>query len=157
MREAQKGNLEKLDKVTVATIQSSKYDIYSPLLSNQMFMYQEELKGVFMLFLPQLKHKLFCLLDQELRKSTFYFAPMLDNVACFSEEASTCNLDASHIDKVAVYKEKLPNTHIFRVSEPNTIVVLVSTMVAECILRRNIEGLYFSPVTQVKGKDKNAK
>jgi len=132
----------------------SEYNEYPDALSRQIFVVREPLKQVFDMFVPDLTYKILCAMDLPNRKRAYYYAPQLPSIECYSEQ-SDANLNRSAIHSLRLKKECIGDNDIFRVGGINEHVVIVTLGVAECILRRKLNGIRLNRVgfeTPQKGR-----
>lgn len=141
IQEAINGNIIPLKFMSVGFVKPSQYNWYPEVLDSQrVFMVQEDVKKVFSLYLPDAEYRHFCILDKANMVYKYYYVPQLDLIDCLSNESKS-NLDKSVFDKIVLKKEEIVSRDIFRVSNINTTMVIVSLAVAESLLRRDVFGI----------------
>ena len=141
--EASNGNVLLLKRDNVLPVTPAVTDIFPSVLDRQIFMVSRAVLNVILLFDLELQYRYFYLHDVKAKKFYSYYAPNIEMIDCLST-ASVSNFDLSVVKKVVIKRDALPCTPLpefFRVSNVEDCIVAISLEVAECILRRPVEGV----------------
>lgn len=141
MREAVRGDLSKLDVLTVLKVESNSGCRFSELLSWQLFLYKDSIKEVFDAYIPELEHKGFGLMDMTTKQICYYSCPGLRVHTALSEKSELRPLRDRRLILDSRKLRDLDYPDIFRMGELDEQAVAVSLPVAESLLRREIEGI----------------
>jgi len=117
---------------------SKKENQYIDILSQQFFMVTEMVKEVFSLYVPEIKYKVFCVIDNRYKIYEYYFAPILSRVSYKDMHPDPASLE--------ITAEQIGDKPIFRIDSQYDNIVVVSLEIAESLLRREIVGAKFLPV-----------
>ncbi|NBI70151.1 hypothetical protein D3Z50_03540 [Clostridiaceae bacterium] len=117
------------DKNVVFSNSAKEHDRVD-ILDSQMFAVSRPVKDVFRIYIPSMKFKQFCILNNELNSHALYYAPILKSIPCLK----SCDKDA-----LVLYKGKIGREPVFRIQDIQADRVIIRLDVAESLLRRNIK------------------
>lgn len=131
-----------LKRSVIIKVLPSKFNYYPDILDQQLFLVKDWLKKVILSYQPTTKFHTFYVMDNVNRKLYPYYLPELPALDCFSQK-SEANVNISRITTLFIRREQkgINDYGIFRVDNVLCHTVLVSTALAESILRRNPDGL----------------
>ena len=135
-----------LGELTVLKAYTFRGSFFAELLDRQVFMYKEQMKEVFGMYLPDLEYKRICILDYDDKDiHAYYSAPALQIVPAALQNGTMPLSSASKpcLDRKVLEDLDMPD--IFRLAAPNKHII-VSLPVAESLLRRGIPGIILTHI-----------
>ena len=142
-REAVRGNVTALPRMSATYVNSSKINVYPDLLDRQLFMVKDNLLEVFMQFVQKIEIRDICLLDNLLDVQEIYHIPNLEIVDCIAE--------SSEQGVIILDSDAVEDRDLFRAASKSDgpAVVIVSLLLAESILRRSPTGVMLERITLI--------
>lgn len=127
-------------------VESKASNVYTDILSEQIFIVKEQIFDLMMLLNSSLRYKTLFLSDYKYNEQHFYYVPLLPVLDCLSDSSQykSGNIE----EKIIIRKlDRYPDMFIVKpTGNKKDRIVIVALPLAEAILRRNPMGVRFERV-----------
>lgn len=142
-----KEDFNSLKHLHVAYFDNSEQTEICDILEDPAFMVSDALRGVFLLYEPEMEFKGVQLFANDLEDETspLYWLPYIPPVSCLGAESR--KYTNGMLESIVMDREApIGGRHIFRVADILEYKVIISLPVAESMIRRQMTGIMFKPV-----------